>query len=447
MRVRLVKPSLCLGILWFGWANLSNAFAAQEPSSGQPEPSQATPNPPEGAPVPAPTTEPIPIPVPVPAPAPAPAAPPETTVIIVTPPAQPSLPPPPSFRIEGSNGSTLRVGLLLQPQFQSVNDAKLDKYSNNLYLRRTRILLGGTLFGVFDYFLDTDYPNLFLPPSGTAAGGSTAYLKNTPGMNIQDAFGTWRIFHDMVKVDFGYMLPPLIHNAVQGATTLYSWDYFNYAFQQGNQFGSSGNPIGRDLGIQARGLLVDGHLEYRAGLFQGRRDAPTTTEVGSRNFFRFAARVQLNLLDAEPGFFYQGTYLGTRKILSVGGAVDLQDSYRMYGGDVFLDLPIGPLGVVTAQGNLAHWNGHDFITTLFKQTAVMAEAGFVFSMLALGPILRFEHLWLDGPSNDQTRYVAGAAFWPFGHNSNVKAFYTRFHEQGGARDLNQVNVQWQLYFF
>jgi hypothetical protein len=109
--------------------------------------------------------------------------------------------------------------------------------------------------------------------------------------------------------------------------------------------------------------------------------------VGSRNFFRFAARVQLNLLEAEPGF-YQGTYLGTHKILSVGGTVDLQDRYRMYGGDVFLDLPVGPLGVVTAQGNLAHWNGHGVITALPKQTAIMAEAGFMFSLLVDGTIRR-----------------------------------------------------------
>lgn len=361
-------------------------------------------DPPEEAPVPGPrsSAEPVTVPLPVPALAPTPTPLPDTSVIVVTPPT----PPPPSFRIEGSNGSTLRVGLLLQPQFQSVNNAKLDGYSSNLYLRRTRILLGGTLFGIFDYFVDTDYPNLFLPSSTTTAGGTTTYLKNTPGMNIQDAFGTWRVLRDFVKIDFGYMLPPLIHNAVQGATTLYSWDYFSYAFRQGDVFGSSGSPVGRDLGIQARGLLAEGHVEYRAGLFQGLREAPTATEVGSRNFFRFAARVQLNLLEAEPGFFYQGTYLGTRKILSVGGTVDLQDSYRMYGGDVFLDLPVGPLGVVTAQGDLAHWNGHGFIPTFVKETAVMAEAGFMFSALALGPIVRFEHLWLTGDSNDQTRYVS-----------------------------------------
>jgi hypothetical protein len=357
----------------------------------------------------------------------------------------PAPPAPPSFRVEASKDTNLRIGLLLQPQFQSASDAKLDKYSNNLYIRRTRILLGGTLLGTFEYFLDTDYPNLFLASAGGTEAAPT-YTKNTPGMNIQDAFGTWKAYKDMVKVDVGYMLPPQLHNAVQGATTLYSWDYFSNSFPgKANLFGGSTSPVGRDVGVQLRGLLVDGHLEYRAGLFQGVREAPTT-EVGSRNFFRFAARIQVNLLDAETGFFYQGTYLGKRKILSVGGAVDIQDKYKFFGGDVFVDLPLDPIGVVTAQVDVGHWDGGTFITTLPKQTAVMGEAGFVFSAAQLGPILRYEYLSITG-GNAQTRYVGGLAYWPFGHNSNLKAFYTRFHEVGAARDTNQFNVQWQLYFF
>jgi hypothetical protein len=167
--------------------------------------------------------------------------------------------------------------------------------------------------------------------------------------------------------------------------------------------------------------------------------------VEARNFFRFAARVQINLLDPEPGFFYQGSYLGTRRILSVGGSVDLQDSYRYYAGDAFADLPIGSLGVGTAQLNLTHMNGGTFLTALPEETAIMAEAGFTVAAAHLGPIIRFEHLWET--EHDQTRYVAGLAYWPYGHNSNVKAFYTRLHEEGGIRDVNQFNLQWQLYFF
>jgi hypothetical protein len=271
-------------------------------------------------------------------------------------------------------------------------------------------------------------------------------------MNIQDAFITWKAAGDLFKLDVGYMLPPLAHNAVQGATTLYGWDYFGFSFQHSSgpnaaaYFLTSGNSVGRDAGVQLRGLLLGGMLEYRAGLYQGLRNAQTATEVGSSNFFRATGRLQVNLLDPETGFFYAGSYLGTKKILSIGASADFQDNYRYFAGDAIADLPLGP-GVVTAQVNLAHWNGGTFIPLLVEQTALMAEAGYLFGALHLSPIVRFEQLWASGAVADQTRFGLGLAFWPYGHNSNLKAFYTRLEQDGAAQGANQFNLQWQLYFF
>lgn len=374
-------------------------------------------------------------------------------------PAEPARPPKPApvaglvvpapaspLRIDGSNGSSIRLGLLVQPQFQAVNNPELDGYAKNLYLRRTRILVGGTLFDKIEYFMDTDYPNLFLPANTAAAGAPETFAKSTPGMNIQDIFVTYKAVGDMLKVDVGYMLPPLAHNAVQGATTLYSWDYFAYSFQHSAAFGSSANPIGRDVGLQLRGLLVGGLIEYRVGMFQGLRDNRTTTELEARNFFRVAARLQINLLDPEPGFFYAGTYLGAKKILSIGASYDFQDSYKYFAVDGFADLPLGP-GLFTAQVNLAHWNGDTFIPALLKETALMGEAGYIIAGIGLSPIVRAEKLWGSGALADATRVGGGLAFWPYGHNSNLKAFYTYAKTDGAPKGTNQFNVQWQVYFF
>jgi hypothetical protein len=418
---------------------VSHAAAAEEVPA-MPDTGEAAAAPPVGETPPAPVTEqtaPMPLP-------------PQPSVIVAVAPVT-TVAPAPSFRVEGANGSSIRVGILLQPQFMAANNATLNGYSKNLYIRRTRILLGGTLLGAFEYFIDTDYPNLFLANTVTGTGGAAETTKATPGMNIQDAFGTWKALKDYLKFDVGYMLPSLAHNAVQGATSLYGWDYFKYTFQHNLRpaiFGSSGDPVGRDTGVQARGLLVDGHVEYRAGLFQGRREAQTATDVAARNFFRFAARLQINLLDPETGFFYQGSYLGSKKIVSLGGAVDLQDTYKYFAGDVFVDLPLEQVGVLTVQGNYAHWNGGSFAPEMLKEGAFMAEAGFLVSAVQLSPIVRFEHLWVSsGNSPDETRYVAGLAYWPFGHNSNLKAFYSRIHDVGAARDTNQFNVQWQLFVY
>jgi hypothetical protein len=63
------------------------------------------------------------------------------------------------------------------------------------------------------------------------------------------------------------------------------------------------------------------------------------------------------------------------------------------------------------------------------------------------PILRYEQRWTTATGGDEKRIGAGLAFWPFLHNTNVKVFYTRVMLEDSARNANQVNVQWQVYFF
>jgi hypothetical protein len=423
-------------VILFGLlVGVPNAFAEEAPP-----PVEATA---ASAPEPAPSAPAVAPPTVIPEPAPMQ----ETTAPSGVPPAAKPL------RIDGPDGTNIRLGILLQPQFQAINSPTLGGYSNNLYLRRARIILGGTLLGRVDYFMDTDYPNLFLD-NNTGTATAPDYLKSTPGMNIQDVFVTYKPladmkpYADMVKIDIGYMLPALAHNALQGATTLYGFDYFTYSFQHSNFFGTTSSPVGRDLGVQVRGLIIDGHLEYRLGIFQGLRDNRTTTDMEARNFFRVAGRVQFNLLDAETGFFYQGTYHGTKKIASVGGSFDFQDKYKYFAGDAIVDLPAGP-GVVTGQVNLAHWDGGSFIPTLFKQTALMGEAGYLIADVRLNPILRLEHRWGSGTVSDQTRLGGGLAFWPNGHNINLKAFYARVKDtlNGNSSSFNQINLQMQVYFF
>jgi hypothetical protein len=397
------------------------------------------------------------------APAPAPAAPAPAEPAAVTPPpapaAPPPAPPPPAgdrpvpatpLKIETPN-SNIKFGVLLQPQYEAIGSPALDGMAQNIFLRRTRLLVGGALFGGdFEYFVDTDFPDLF--KSNPATG-----VRNTPGLNIQDAYFTVKVAADAFKIDTGYMLPPLSHNAVQGATTLYGWDYFSNSFRHSAVFNNDtvapavpANPVGRDLGVQLRGLVADGLLEYRAGIFQGRRSpaSPNDGEVGSKNMFRVAARLQLNLLDPEPGFFYAGTYLGAKKIFSLGASYDFQDSYKHISGDAFLDLPVGP-GVLTAQVNVVHWDGDDWVG-LLNQTALMGEAGFIFDAVHLGPIVRFEKRWVDGEtvgSPDETRVGGGLAFFPHGHNFNLKAFFTHIDPTPSTHSYNAFNFQAQLYVF
>ena len=47
----------------------------------------------------------------------------------------------------------------------------------------------------------------------------------------------------------------------------------------------------------------------------------------------------------------------------------------------------------------------------------------------------------------QARIAERLTFWPYGHNSNIKAFFAKVHRDPAPHDFNQINVQWQVYFY
>jgi len=372
-------------------------------------------------------------------------------------------PPPEPLEIEKGN-SKIRFGLLLQPQYEQVGAPDAEKTSKNLYLRRAGFLVGATVLKYFDFFFDVDFPNLFKADPSNQSGGTG---KNAPGLNVQDAFVTFvptRAFEgyeDYLKVDAGFMLPPFSYNGIQGAGTLYGVDYFVNTFRRNvysstDVFKSSGqSPGGRDAGVQLRGLVLGAHVEYRVGMFQGVRLGPvpastsTKAVAGALNFFRVAARLQANVLDGDPNYFHQGTYLGEKKILSVGAFYDFQDEYYFRGVDVLVDVPAGPV-IITAQADLVQWTGGHFVKELKPGSSIMAEAGVLVRPVMLGPFGRVEFLdneHVTATEPQEQRYGGGLSFWPFGHNANLKAFFTSVHRRPAPHDFWQANLQWQLYFF
>src|SRR5262245_49221271 len=369
-------------------------------------------------------------------------------------------PPPEPLEIEKGT-SKIRLGLLLQPQYEQAGAPDAVKTTKNLFLRRAGVLVGGTLLKYFDFFFDVDYPNLFKADPSNQSGGTG---KNAPGLNVQDAFVTFvptRVFEgyaDYLKVDAGFMLPPFSYNGIQSASTFYGVDYFVNTFRRNvysstDVFKSSGqSPGGRDAGVQLRGLMFGDHLEYRVGMFQGVRLGPvpasTTSEavVGGLNFFRLAGRLQANILDGDPNYFHQGTYLGEKKIVSIGAFYDFQDEYFFRGIDLMVDVPAGPV-IFTAQADLVEWDGGHFIEALKPGSSLMAEAGVLIRPIMVSPFARVEFLdneVVTATEPQEQRYGGGLAFWPFGHNSNLKAFFTTVDRRPAPHAFWQGNVQWQV---
>ena len=387
-------------------------------------------------------------------PPPEPPMPPVDTAAPPPPPADQPPPPPAGLgglKIEGS-GAALKLGFLFQPSYElasrtpapgTVGGSSSPQTVQNFFVRRIRLMAGLTLGTQFEFFADTDAPNIGRNAPQSVMGGNQAIAN--PPMSIQDAFMTWKPM-DEFKLDGGLMLIPFSHNSVQGATTLYGWDYFVSSFLQNGGFGTY---VGRDVGAQARGLVI-GHLEYRLGVFTGLRapgvpmgGAPSHTEM------RIAARVQYNLFDPETAFFYAGTYAGTKKVVSFGASVDHQDNYTAFDADAFVDWPLGA-DVVTAQLAFLHYDGgNPPWIAVAKQNDIVFEAGYRLGALKISPIVRFEDQLFAavGPVASQStmRISAGLAWWPMGHNLNVKAFYS--YVKPPANPFNQFNLQVQLYVF
>jgi hypothetical protein len=369
----------------------------------------------------------------------------------------PETPPPPAaplggMKLEG-NGASLKLGLLFQPSYEvasgSLQPAPASNQTNqSFYLRRMRLMVGLTFGSQIEFFFETDSPHL-----GHNVSADTSAGRSSIGMKVQDAFMTWKPM-DEFKLDGGLLLVPFSHNSVQGATTLYGLDYFESSFLQS---GALGNFAGRDVGVQARGLVI-GHLEYRLAVLTGHREVldpmmlPMTPQT--RSELRIAGRVQYNVFDPETAYFYAGTYAGTKNILSFGAAVDHQDAYTAFDVDAFADIPVGGGNVVTGQAAVLHYDGGSWLKTVPKQTDFVIEGGFRLGALKISPILRFEEQMRadtvnamgDTVAGVNYMYVsAGVAWWPFGHNLNVKAFYTYVKPPINA--YNQFNLQVQLYVF
>lgn len=350
-----------------------------------------------------------------------------------------------------TDNSSIKFGFLFQPQYESLGSPSKDGDSQNLFLRRTRFLVAGTLGSDFEYFFETDSANM----GKSDANG----VKTGPGVNIQDAVITWKA-HDAFKVDTGLILIPFAHNSNQSAASLLSWDYFSYSF---NQSGPIGANVGRDLGLQFRGLIAK-KLEYRLGAFQGKRNKELAADannpnglVQSRNAMRFAGRLQYNVFDAENTLFYAGSYAGAKKILSFGVGYDKQDDYTGTAYDVFFDWPLANKDVVTVQVDHVQYDGKTWIA-LPKQDGTSLEAGYRFSALKFSPIVRWEKKTFDvhtATNLDETRIGGGLAFWLKGNNANVKVFYNQIKPENvvvgtaltNQHSFNQLSVQFQYFIF
>lgn len=120
----------------------------------------------------------------------------------------------------------------------------------------------------------------------------------------------------------------------------------------------------RDTGVAMWGNLADGRFQYKVMVSDGREGAEVAKDSP-----RLTGRVHVSLLDPEFDFGYRGTYLGTRRVLTIGAAYDYQKSvayrdfvgktdtvdYKAWTADVFFEQPTSA-GTVTASAAVMRYD-------------------------------------------------------------------------------------------
>ncbi len=336
----------------------------------------------------------------------------------------------------------VKVGILAQLQafgaqeattaLQDADPAYQSHWQRQLYVRRLRVLVGGNLSKATSIFFDSDAPNI----GKVAANGAKS---STVSMYVQDAY-VQHMFLPELGLVAGLQLVGFARNGLQSAASLMALNYGTYQFLLS---GPLDNSVGRDVGFSARGFLADERLEYRVGVYSGK-------SLNLYSSLRSVVRVNYNFLDREKGYFYTGSTLGKGQIVALGAGIDLQSTYRGYGVDGFVDMPLFDAGSVTASISVSHLDGggSDADSTFFtgqipRQNILFAEAGYYFKDLGLQPYLKYEaqsvraevlkqvgatspeSLDLQNHLRSGSRYGFGLNYFLNGHGMSFKLLYER----------------------
>lgn len=173
--------------------------------------------------------------------------------------------------------------------------------------------------------------------TGVADGASPSGANTA--LTVQDAIAQFE-YGPTMNIWAGRFLAPTDRANSYGAYFSNNWNFAADGTQDGYPFIDR---YGRADGVAYWGDFADTKLKISAGLF----DIPATL---GKNETMVAARVQYDFWDAEPGYYVNGTYLGEKNILAVGGATNMVDGKSTTNLDFLMEKKVGDGGAFTVEG-------------------------------------------------------------------------------------------------
>jgi len=346
-----------------------------------------------------------------------------------------------SPKMEVKEDVWMQVGFLGQGWFEAVQDnaGDNDEWSKDFYFRRARILGMGSVHKNVKFFFDTDVPN-----SGKQGTSDNDLILN-------DAFIDLQIMPEF-NVSFGRILVPFSVENKASAALLLGIDYNTNVTKVPTFIDRA---FWRDDGVEVRGILLDGLIDYRVGLFDGEGD----TDLNPDDHLRTTGMVMINLGDAQPGWFYNMNSLGSLKVLSLSAGFDyignggagIEDG-KAWNVGAHLEQPLGN-GRIVASATYYGWDGPNYGKTttgsFFEGQTASVQAGYLMPCpfnegSYIQPVLRW--LYQDNNTTDREldTYAIGLNYFLKGHNINFKVDYAindRFAADGDRADAFRFQTQ------
>lgn len=362
-------------------------------------------------------------------------------------------------------------------QFQMVvrdtgSGAEGDKATTDFNFRRNRLALMGSYGDIFSLYVQTEFVD---QSSQNALGINTS--PSDPKFTMLDAVLRFD-FGDAFKLNLGKFKYGFSRENLEACEQPLTLDrsLFLTAPLLGN------NPT-RDMGASVWGNLLGEKLQYRLDIMEGRQAATgdATHAASPRSSFRYTGRLHVSLLDPESGYGYRGTYMGQKKVLTLGVAVQGEpnavysdwraktgeEDYSAWTVDAFYEQPFKDVGTVTLSGAYVKYKlGHAYLGVnpdplsygiQGEKNGWYTKAAYMLPGVPLQFFGRHEQ-WkfaqLNGIYNQKLNWTGiGANYYIWGQDLKLTVEYsaTRFDKQatvGGVttKDLKTFIAQVQLVF-
>lgn len=220
------------------------------------------------------------------------------------------------------------VGAGLRTSLTRYDESNSNFAGTDFNLDSARIYLSGKVTDQISFMFNTEYDGEQIQPIDAVAQFS---------------------FSEMFNIWAGRFLPPSDRANLYGPYYASHWNVYT----DGVQDGYPSMTTGRDDGVAYWGQF--GMVKVSAGVF----DVPSTRGATptSGNDALYAARVQVDLWDPEPGYYLNGTYYGEKDLLAFGVATQSVGSDNAYTVDALLEKKLGGAGVITLEGEYAKYEG------------------------------------------------------------------------------------------